>query len=272
MNAGTFLDRILEQKRKDVAAAASRTPETELRHRAEQRSPGEFRPLAERLTRPGPQGANIIAEIKRASPSKGTIRSDLDPERQAAAYEAGGAAAVSVLTEPHFFQGGDDDLMRARAAVSLPVLRKDFIVSTYQIYESAVMGADAVLLIVRALSDAFLRDAVCLCGELGLETLVEVHSEPELVRATRAGSRVVGINNRDLTTFETDIRNSARIGRHLADHQIAVSESGIRDRADIVSLCRAGIHNFLIGESLVRSHDPTARLGHLLGIPAGGVP
>ncbi len=265
MNPAGFLDRILERKQEEIAVATAATPEREVRRQAETRSPGSHRLFGKRLAAPGPRGVNIIAEIKRASPSKGTLRRDLDPATYAAAYEIGGAAALSVLTDTHYFNGSPDDLRRAREVVSLPVLRKDFIISSYQIYETAAMGADVILLIVRALSEGFLRDALVLSLELGLEALVEVHSETELETATRAGARVVGINNRDLTSFKTDIRNSIRIGKHLEKGQIAVAESGIRNRDDMALLCRAGIHNFLIGESLVRADDPITQLGHLLG-------
>ena len=270
MNPDDFLHRILEQKQAETARAAENVPERTLRCRAESRLRTDRRPFRETLMHPGAEGVNIIAEIKRASPSKGTIREDLDPAAYAAAYENGGAAALSVLTDSRFFHGQPHDLKRARAATALPVLRKDFILSTYQIYESADMGADAVLLIVRALPEALMKDALALCDALGLDALVEVHSEEELETATRAGARLVGINNRDLSTFRTNVRHSIRIGRHLDSGQVAVSESGIRTREDIEMLTAAGIHNFLIGESLVRADRPERLLARLMGLqPAG---
>ena len=267
MSARDFLHGILEQKQAEVRQARRRVPLAVLRGLAEQRT--GRRPFFERLAAPGPQGANIIAEIKRASPSKGPIRPDLDPARQALAYEKGGAAAVSVLTDGPHFNGSPEDLKSARQAVGLPVLRKDFVVSDYQIYESAAMGADAVLLIVRAVPARFLRDALALCEELRMDALVEVHSEPELETASLAGTRLVGINNRDLSTFRTDIRNSIRMARLLDDGQVAVAESGIRDRRDIETLLGAGLSNFLIGESLVRSDDPEGHLRELMGMEKG---
>ncbi|MDP6179827.1 MAG: indole-3-glycerol phosphate synthase TrpC, partial [Desulfatiglandales bacterium] len=205
------------------------------------------------------------AEIKRASPSQGLIRSDLASDVYARAYERGGAAALSILTEQAYFHGSPEDLEQARSATSLPVLRKDFLISTYQVYESALMGTDAVLLIVRALSQELLRDLVSLCRELRLDALVEVHSERELETATKAEARLIGINNRDLSTFRTDIQNSLRISRYLDSNQTAIAESGISDRAALDKLLQGGIWNFLIGESLVRAPDTEGFLRHLLG-------
>lgn len=261
--ASDFLSHILERKRQEVEEAGKKIPERVLREQAE--SSRERRPFLEKLSDPGAYGANIISEIKRASPSRGTIRADLDPAAYAEAYERGGAAALSVLTDRDYFGGSPEDLKQARAAVALPALRKDFLISTYQIYEAVVMGADAALLIVRALPREFLRDCLSLFQELDLDALVEVHSEKELESATWAGARLVGINNRDLTTFKTDIQNCIRISRYLEPGQVVVAESGIRDRTDVETLQEAGIFNFLIGESLVRASDPEAFLGHLLG-------
>ncbi len=260
-----FLDKILERKRMEVEEARREIPEDEMRRMAEDASI-ERRPFFRALAAPGPYGANIIAEVKRASPSKGPIRPDLDPAAFARKYQAGGAAAMSVLTDRAFFSGSIEDLQKARGAVELPVIRKDFLISFYQIYESAVIGADAVLLIARAMPWEFLRDCLAVCGELELDALVEVHSERELEDATRAGGKLIGINNRDLSTFRTDIENSIRIGRHVSGDQVVVAESGIRDRSDIERLCDgAGICNFLIGESLVRASDPEGFLKGLLG-------
>jgi indole-3-glycerol phosphate synthase len=258
-----FLTKILDRKRQEVESARKATPEGRLR--AEVRKPREHRSFFEKLSTPGRYGTNIIAEIKRGSPSRGPIRAGLDPEAYARYYEHGGAAAISVLTDKTFFMGGPEDLQKARAASSLPVLRKDFIVSTYQIYESSAMGADAVLLIVRALSPDFLRACLDLCHELRLDALVEVHSRSELEEATYAGARLIGINNRDLSTFKTDILTSIMLARHLQPDQVAVAESGIHDRGQIEQLLDAGIWNFLIGESLVKAPDPEWLLRHLLG-------
>jgi len=262
-----FLETILAAKRAELTRARQRVPETELRRRAEARRPD--RGFGRVLDQPGRYGANVIAEVKRASPSKGPIRPDLDPALLARSYEAGGAAALSVLTDARFFSGSPADLEAARAAVRLPVLRKDFILSAYQIYETAVLGADALLFIVRALSAEFLRDALALSRELGLDALVEVHSEPELETALHCGARLIGINSRDLATFQTDLDTVARLRGLLGDRAVAVAESGIGGRADILRLLNAGAHNFLIGENLVRSPDPEAALRDLLGRPPG---
>jgi indole-3-glycerol phosphate synthase len=258
-----FLSRILERKQEEVKTAEKDWPEERLRR--DLRQDREHRPFLQKLMSPGSSGANIIAEIKRGSPSRGVIRSDLDPVVQAGAYETGGAAALSVLTDRTFFLGGPEDLKAARGATSLPVLRKDFVVAPYQILEAAVWGADAVLLIVRALAPKLLEACIELCRQLGLDALIEVHSERELDEATQAGGRLIGINNRDLSTFQTDIGTSVRLAGRLAPGQVAVAESGIRDRKDIEVLLDAGIWNFLIGESLVRAPDPEAFLRRLLG-------
>jgi len=258
-----ILDRILKKKEEEVKAAQKRMPLSGLRAEAEK--PRSRRPFFDKLVAPGPFGANVIAEIKRGSPSRGPIRDDLDPADYARAYETGGAAAISVLTDESFFLGGPKDLQKARAATRLPVLRKDFIISEYQLYEAACLGADAVLLIVRALSREFLSSSLQLCSELGLSALVEVHSEQELESASRANARLIGINNRDLSSFKTDIRTSIGLARLLQSDQVAVAESGIHGREQVEELLNAGIWNFLIGESLVRADDPVSFLRQLLG-------
>ena len=171
-----------------------------------------------------------------------------------------------MLTDPTFFQGSLQDLKQAREATRLPVLRKDFIISTYQIYEAVAWGADAVLLIVRALSKEFLRTSLELCRELEIDALVEIHSEQELEEATLAGAKLIGINNRDLTSFQTDIQTSIRLARGLKAGQTAVAESGIHEREQVERLLNAGIWNFLIGEGLVRAADPEALLKALLAV------
>lgn len=262
MNSG-FLSRILEHKRLEVDEARGRIPEKELMELATRVKVGPS--LAEALQKPRDLGANIIAEIKRASPSRGIIKTDLDAAGYARTYERGGAAAISVLTDKSFFQARPEDFPTVRASSTLPILRKDFVISSYQVYETAAMGANAVLLIVRALREELLKDLLTLSRELGLDALVEVHSEGELEKATKAGARLIGINNRDLASFETDIGVSIAVGQHLEAGQLAVSESGIHRRSDIEALLDAGIWNFLIGESLVRSSDAEKFLGELLG-------
>ncbi len=259
-----ILSKIVARKKEEVAAARQQIPEQQLREQA--LTLRQRRPFMKRLEHPGPAGVNIIAEIKRASPSKGVICPDLDPNRYALQYEQGGAAALSVLTDQTFFQGSSHDLISARANTTLPVLRKDFLVSAYQFYESAVMKTDAVLLIVRILEPQQLKDYLDLCDELQLDALVEIHSEKDLETATRSGARLIGINNRNLKSFETDIEVSIRMRSLLEPYQIAVAASGIRSRSDIEKNQQAGIWNFLIGESLVRAPNPTTFLKALQGL------
>lgn len=260
MSKADFLSRIVEQKRKEVEAAKQRLPKKQVIRDA-LAAPRDRRPFMGNLERPG---INIISEIKRASPSKGSICPDLDPAAYARQYEEGGAAALSVLTDTPWFKGSFEDFRAAREATSLPMIRKDFIISSYQIYESLLLGADAVLLIVRILSKEELRDYLSLCGELDLDALVEVHSEEEIEPANFAGAKLVGINNRNLSSFETNIENAVRMVSLLDENQIPVAESGIRGREDIKTLEKAGIRNFLIGESLVRAPDPVGFLREMI--------
>jgi len=257
-----ILSKIVAHKKQEVAAAQNRTPERQMR--AQALLTRHRRSFLKKLERPGPTGVNIIAEIKRASPSKGIICRDLDPAAYASEYEKGGAAALSVLTDQDFFQGTRRDLKSAREATSLPVLRKDFLISAYQLYESAVMGADAVLLIVRILEQQQLRDYLDICNELKMDVLVEVHTETDLEKATKAGANLIGINNRNLRSFETDIETAIRMQALLEPHQIAVTASGIQTRADIEKNQTAGIWNFLIGESLVKARNPRDFLKSLM--------
>lgn len=260
-----FLSRIVERKKQEVEAAKA----TKLLKRLDSRNQ---RPFLETLRKPGPYGVNIIAEIKRASPSKGPIRADLDAAAYAAKYEEGGAAAISVLTDRDHFQGSFEDLRIAREASSLPVLRKDFIIDTYQLHESYIRGADAVLLIAKILSKHWLSVYVDVSRSAGVESLVEVHSRKELDWALEAKAGLIGINNRNLETFETDIRTAeklAKVANLLRNPPVLVAESGIHSRDDILRLKDAGIHNFLIGESLVRAADPVAALRQLMGADNG---
>lgn len=261
--AADILDRIVARKQAEVEEARKRLPEAELRRMAG--APREHRPFQRALAAPGPSGVNIIAEIKRASPSKGLICPDLDPASFARRYASGGADALSVLTDTHFFQGSARDLRDARAAVGVPVLRKDFIVDPYQIYESAVMGADAILLIVRILSPSRLKAYLALAKDCGLDVLVEVHSAPELEAAAAADATLIGINNRNLQTFDTDVTRASRLAELFQPPRVAVAESGIRSREDIEMLMSAGVFNFLIGESIVRSADPATFIKTLKG-------
>jgi indole-3-glycerol phosphate synthase len=257
-----ILSRILEHKIEEVKAAKRRLPERRVIEKA--MAAANHRPFLNNLSDPEPHGVNIIAEIKRASPSKGLIRDNLNAAEFGKKYEAGGAAAMSVLTDRDYFHGSCDDLVNARQATYLPVLRKDFLISSYQIYESVMIGADAVLLIVRALAAQQLRDYLALCEELGVDALVEVHSDHEFETAALAGARLIGVNNRDLDTFVTDINTSIRLAALFEEHHIGVAESGIHNREDIEKITAAGIHNFLIGESLVRAEDTQGFLRSLI--------
>ena len=212
---------------------------------------------------------NVIAECKRRSPSRGILRRDYRPEAIAAAYERNGAAVVSVLTEPTFFDGSLDHLRAVRAAVDIPVLRKDFIVSPYQLLEAATAGADAVLVIAAALDDADLGALHARATELGLGALVEVHDGDELDRAARAGATVIGVNNRNLRTLAVDVEASHRLAAQMPTGAIGVAESGLRTSADVARLGAAGYSAFLIGETFMTAPDPGAALRRLLaGMPA----
>ena len=258
----SFLNQILAAKRAEIAAARNLKPQAEVEKLAAARE--DFRGFAESLARPG---VRIIAEIKRASPSRGDLRPDLHPGDLARAYQDGGAAAVSVLTEPAFFKGSAKDLKRARDVVELPVLRKDFIIEPYQVYETAAMGADAMLLIVRILDDEQLQSLLALAHGIGLETLVEIHDEADARRLAGLDVRGVGINNRDLENFETDPARAARIAALLPRGAAAVAASGIRDEADLQRAIGAGLRRFLVGETLVQSADPAVLLKQWSSLP-----
>ena len=262
-----FLTIIVEHKKEEISVAKRKRALTDLRRDAEGMEGMEGkRPFLENLTPvQGKQVVNIITEIKRASPSKGDIAMDLDPSLLAAEYEKGGAAALSVLTDERFFKGSFNDFRLARKASSLPMLRKDFLFSEYQIYESRVLGADAILLIVRILEKEQLREYLAMAAELSMDALVEVHSEKDLEIAQYAEATLIGINNRNLSSFDTDINTAMRFSSLLESYQIPVAASGISERKDIDANLDAGIQNFLIGESLVRSQDRIALLKELRG-------
>ena len=256
----SFLDRILEHKREELALARARVPAEALAKRArEWRTPARgFRRALERGERPC-----VIAEIKRRSPSRGEIRPDLDAVACARAYVAGGAAALSILTDAHFFGGSLELLARVREAVTLPLLRKDFVLDSYQIDEARVHGADAVLLIVAALARPALRELREHAVGLGLDALVEVHDERELDAALASGADLIGINNRDLRSFEVDLGVSERLAGKLPEGCIAVAESGIFSARDWERLEAAGARAFLVGEALMREPDVEAALRKL---------
>jgi indole-3-glycerol phosphate synthase len=207
----------------------------------------------------------LIAEIKRASPSKGSLRPDLDPVALAREYERCGAAAISVLTDEQFFQGSLDDLRVVRKKVNLPVLRKDFVLDPYQVYQARAAGADAILLIVAALSDDALQTLHRLSADLGMAALVEVHNVAELERALKIGPRIVGVNNRDLRTFEVDLETTARLRPLLAAGVTLVSESGIQSQADVARIESFGADAILVGEALVRAQDVGGKIEELMG-------
>ena len=251
----TYLDRIVAAHRQRARSDTRRLDD--LIGEAQSRPPARGFATALRSVR----GLGVIAEVKRRSPSKGDLDALLDPAALAHAYESGGATCLSVLTDREFFGGSPDDLRDARQASALPVLRKDFTVAAADVCDARLMGADAVLLIVAALDDAELRDFHALAGELGLDALVEVHDEGELDRALAAGVHLVGVNQRDLVTFDVDSGRAARVGRALSERggdAVRVAESGIRGPEDAAALAAAGFDAVLVGESLVTSGDPAA--------------
>lgn len=258
-----ILDRIVADKKEQVARAESRMSQKELESRIHD-TPWDNRRFEQRLAKPGPLGVNIIAEVKRASPSKGDIALDLDAVLCAWQYEAGGAVAVSVLTDEPYFKGSMEDLRQVRQAVTLPVLRKEFIVSEYQIYETRAAGADAVLLIVRILTARELKALLDLTHSLGMGALVEIHSADDYELAHQAGATLIGINNRNLATFDTDLNTALGIVSRLKPGEIPVAASGITCRDDIVRNLKQGIFNFLIGESLVQADNRQGFLNQLI--------
>ena len=256
------LARILARKREEVDERRSRVPLAELESRIADAPP--VRGFADALKARVARGeAAVIAEVKKASPSKGVIRADFDPAAIARGYEAGGAACLSVLTDVDFFQGSDAYLQQARAACALPVLRKDFIVDAYQLYESRVLGADCVLLIAAALDDAQLAEYAFIADELGMDVLVEVHDLDELERALPIPARLLGINNRNLKTFEVSLQATLDLKAMVPADRVLVTESGILAPADVALMRGHGIGAFLVGEAFMRQPEPGAALRDL---------
>lgn len=258
-----ILDRILETKRADVAARKATIPLAEIDARIDgQTPPRGFRAA---LDARAATGHALVAEIKKASPSKGLIRADFDPPAHARAYQAGGAACLSVLTDERWFQGADQYLTAAREACTLPVLRKDFMVDPWQVPESRALGADAILLIMAALDDGLLAEIEASAIECGMDVLVEVHDEREMERAMKLRSRLIGVNNRDLRDFTVDFaRTYELIGKAPADCTF-VAESGLMTRADLDEMAAHGVHCFLIGEALMRQDDVEAATRAMVG-------
>jgi indole-3-glycerol phosphate synthase len=258
---GTILDRIVAAKRQEIAEAKSRAPLEQLRELAAQAPPP--RDFHAALAGGGPVW--LIAEVKKASPSRGVIRADFRPAEIAAIYQAHGAACVSVLTDGPHFQGSLDDLRQVRAAIQLPVLRKDFVIDPYQVFEARAAGADAVLLIAECLDDAQLRTLHDAITALGMTPLVELYEPANLARVLAAGARVVGINNRDLRTFQIDLGHTLRLRAEVPGDRVLVGESGIRTRDDVLRLEAAGVNAMLVGETLMSRRDIGAAVDELLG-------
>ena len=257
-----ILKKILWRKAEEVAERADRISAKELEQKCASMSParGFVNAIQFQLSEGNPA---IIAEIKKASPSKGVIREDFDPVAIAQSYEQGGATCLSVLTDVDFFQGSDEYLKQARAACSLPVLRKDFMIEHYQVYESRAMGADCILLIVAALSDVMLTELAELAHHLGLDVLVEVHDEEELQRALKLETPLIGINNRNLRTFDVSLDTTINLLEHFTDDHIIVTESAIHSPVDVRRMRKHNVNVFLVGEAFMRADDPGAKLREL---------
>lgn len=255
MKTGTILDKIIARKQEEVALGQQRYSLGDLQALAANR--GATRGFAAHLFQRA-QAAQpaVIAEVKKASPSKGVIRDDFDPVSIARSYEANGAACLSVLTDEDFFQGHEDYLVAARGAVALPVIRKDFMIDPWQIVQSRAMGADAVLLIVAALGDAQMAELYHAAQEVSCDVLVEVHTEQELERALALNAELIGINNRNLHTFETSLDTTLTLAKQIPADRLVITESGIHTADDVQMMRSNGIHSFLVGEAFMRAEDP----------------
>lgn len=262
MNAPTILRKILARKAEEVAEcqAARSLADLEACVREQDAARGFSHALVERAARGEPA---VIAEIKKASPSKGVIREDFRPAQIASSYQAGGATCLSVLTDRDFFQGGDAYLQEARSACDLPVLRKDFTIDPYQVVEARAIGADAVLLIVAALSDEQMGELSDTAAEVGVDVLVEVHNREELERALALPTPLVGINNRDLHTFDTQLETTLDLLAHIPGDRLVITESGIHNACDVARMRDAHVHSFLVGEAFMRADEPGEKLREL---------
>jgi indole-3-glycerol phosphate synthase len=263
-----ILNKILAVKADEVAAAKKYRSFTSLRDEVESNAElrAGLRGFEASLRAKIADGkAGIIAEIKKASPSKGVIRADFRPAEIAATYEANGAACLSVLTDKQFFQGSVDYLQQARGACALPVIRKDFMIDIYQIYEARAMGADAILLIVSALDHGLMAEMEAVAHELGMGVLVETHDGDELTAALKLKSRLVGVNNRNLRTFEVSLKNTLDLLDRMPEDRLVITESGILAPADVQTMRDANVHAFLVGEAFMRAPDPGLELARLFG-------
>jgi len=261
-NTPDILKKILARKDEEVAERSKKVSVAELKKRlAEADAPRGFVAAMQKKISAGDPA--IIAEIKKASPSKGVIRENFVPADIAKSYAAAGAACLSVLTDVDFFQGGDEYLKQARAACNLPVIRKDFITHEYQVYEARAIGADCILLIVAALEDAQMRRLNELAQQLGMDVLIEVHDEAELHRALPLGNKLIGINNRNLRTFDVTLDTTLELLDQISDDFIVVTESGILAPADVQLMRDNDVHGFLVGEAFMRADDPGAELSRL---------
>ncbi|HEX5340732.1 MAG TPA: indole-3-glycerol phosphate synthase TrpC [Gammaproteobacteria bacterium] len=257
-----ILKRILAAKAEEITARSALQPLAELRAALQDAPPTRgFHAALEHAIARGDAG--VIAEIKKASPSKGLLRERFDVSSIAASYARAGAACLSVLTDEQFFQGAAGYLQHAREACDLPLLRKDFIVDPWQVYESRVMGADCILLIVAALGDAMLGDLVALASDLDLDVLVEVHDATELDRALQLAAPLLGINNRNLKSFDTDMQTTLALLPGIPADRLVVTESGIRTREDVLHMRQHGVHGFLVGETFMLADDPGEKLAEL---------
>ena len=257
----TILDKIVATKRGEILEAKAAVAEDELRRRAADAP--DVRDFLAAVA--GPEEISLIAEVKKASPSKGVIREDFDPVAIAKIYQRHGAACISVLTDEPYFRGSLGYLRQIRAEVDLPVLRKDFIIDSYQVFEARAAGADAVLLIAECLDAPMLKELHDTIVDLGMTPLVELYEPDNLERVLNAGARLVGVNNRDLRTFEVDLQHTLRLQRRIPEDRVVVGESGIRTRADVEMLQSAGVGAMLVGETLMADPDMAAAVDRLLG-------
>ena len=262
------LQRILRRKLEEVAERSQRVSLDDLRQQVRSADPprGFLQALQQRVAA---GHTAVIAEAKRASPSKGVLRAPFEPAEIATSYARHGATCLSVLTDCDFFQGDDAHLVDARAASGLPVLRKDFVVDPYQVFEARALGADCILLIVAALEDGRLGELSAVAGELGMDVLVEVHDHNELERALALSPALLGVNNRDLRSFDVSLQTTLELRQQVPSGTLLVTESGIHSRADVALMRASGIHAFLVGEAFMRAPDPGARLAELFAEEAG---